>query len=189
MTSPHRSRLCRHGLLASAAAAGVLVACAAVPVAPARAQPSAAGETLPQERALPLALAVEIARAAVETCGRQGAAVAATVVDRSGVLRVALRADRAGPHTAEESRAKAYTALSLRNSTGALAAALDGGGAPGRAGRALAGLPGFLLHGGGVPIVAGDEVIGGLGVGGSGSGEADEACAEAALRSVRDRLR
>ena len=43
--------------------------------------------------------------------------------------------------------------------------------------------------GGGVPIKAGNEVIGGVGVSGAPGGEKDEACANAGLAKVADALK
>ncbi|MNG35333.1 hypothetical protein D3C84_1220410 [compost metagenome] len=45
-------------------------------------------------------------------------------------------------------------------------------------------IPGFLLLAGGMPIKTGDEVIGGIGIGGAPGGHLDQKCAEAALSSV-----
>ena len=49
-------------------------------------------------------------------------------------------------------------------------------------------IPGFLLLGGGVPIKAGNDVIGAVGVGGAPAGNLDEQCAMAALDKVKDSL-
>jgi len=46
----------------------------------------------------------------------------------------------------------------------------------------------ILILGGGMPIEAAGEVIGGIGVGGAPGGEKDEACARAGIDSIRDRL-
>lgn len=70
-----------------------------------------------QERNLPLSLAQDIAQSAVATCAQRGFNVSAAVADRAGVLRALLRADNAGPHTVEASRAKAYTSASARQPT------------------------------------------------------------------------
>jgi uncharacterized protein GlcG (DUF336 family) len=51
------------------------------------------------------------------------------------------------------------------------------GAAKNEAARNLVHIPGFLLLGGGVPVKAGDEVIGAVGVGGAPSGAIDEECA------------
>jgi uncharacterized protein GlcG (DUF336 family) len=41
---------------------------------------------------------------------------------------------------------------------------------------------------GGLPIKVGDETVAGIGVSGAPGGEKDEACAEAGLAKIRDRL-
>src|SRR3954454_18498230 len=66
---------------------------------------------------LPYAVALTIAREAVESCRAKGYAVSAVVVDRDGETVVAIRGDDAAPHTVENARRKAYTALSFRVST------------------------------------------------------------------------
>jgi uncharacterized protein GlcG (DUF336 family) len=45
-----------------------------------------------------------------------------------------------------------------------------------------------LLLGGGLPIQAGNEVIGAIGVGGAPGGNLDEACAQARIDRIKDRL-
>ena len=49
-------------------------------------------------------------------------------------------------------------------------------------------IPGYLLLGGGVPVRAGNEVIGAVGVGGAPGGHLDEQCAMAALEQVKAAL-
>lgn len=138
-----------------------------------------------QERNVSLAAAVAIARGAVEACAARNFAVSATVVDRAGLVRATLRADRAGPHTLESSLRKGYTAASMRTLTSALQQATTEN--PGA--RNLVYLPGVLALGGGVPVRAGDDVIGGVGVGGAPSGQIDEECANAGIERARDLLR
>lgn len=138
-----------------------------------------------QERNVSLAAAVAIAQGAVEACAARNFNVTATVVDRAGIVRASLRADRAGPHTVESSVRKAYTSASMRALTSALQqATIDNPGA-----RNLVHLPGVLPLGGGVPVRAGEEVIGAVGVGGAPSGQIDEECANAGIERARDRLR
>ncbi len=143
--------------------------------------PTVAGAQALQERNMSLAAAQAIAQGAVEACAAKGFNVAAVVVDRAGVVRVMLRADRAGPHTPEAARAKAYTAASLRNATAAVAEAVEKNPMQ----RNLGQIPGFLLLGGGVPARAGDEVIGAVGVGGAPTGQQDDECARAGLEKVQ----
>jgi uncharacterized protein GlcG (DUF336 family) len=138
-----------------------------------------------QERNVSLAAAQAIALGAVEACAARNFNVSATVVDRAGVVRVVLRGDRAGPHTLAASRHKAFTSASARNTTLAMMQAAES--TPGA--RNLVDIPGFLLLGGGVPLRAGDEVVGAVGVGGAPSGAIDEECANAGIEKARDLLR
>jgi uncharacterized protein GlcG (DUF336 family) len=48
---------------------------------------------------------------------------------------------------------------------------------------------GTIALGGGVPIKAGNEVIGAIGVSGAPGGEKDEACANAGIQKVADKLK
>ncbi|GAU81422.1 heme-binding protein [Bosea sp. BIWAKO-01] len=147
--------------------------------------PAAAGAQVLQERNMPLAIAQELAQATVEACAAKNFNVTATVVDRAGLVRAMLRADRAGPHTVEASRAKAFTSASARNATSAIAEGAE----KNPAARHLASIEGFLLLGGGVPVKVGDEVIGAVGVGGAPGGHLDEECANAGIEKVKAKLR
>src|SRR4051794_5373274 len=66
---------------------------------------------------LSYSIAKMIAETAIESCAAKGYRVSAVVVDRDGEIIVALRGDNASPHTMENARRKAYTALSFRIST------------------------------------------------------------------------
>jgi uncharacterized protein GlcG (DUF336 family) len=136
------------------------------------------------ERNLSLELATQIAAASVAACQDKGYAVTATVVDRAASVRAVHRADQAGPHTLEASRAKAYTSASAKNTTLAMMETAQKNPAAAN----LIHIPGFLLLGGGVPIKAGNDVIGAVGIGGAPSGLLDEQCAMAALDKVKDAL-
>jgi len=137
------------------------------------------------ERNISLELAGQIAAAGVAACAEKGYAVAVTVVDRAGVVKAVHRADNAGPHTLGSSQQKAYTAASAKNST--LAMMENAQKNPGAAN--LVYLPGFLLLGGGLPIKAGNDVIGGVGIGGAPGGHLDDQCAQAALDKVKEQLK
>lgn len=63
---------------------------------------------------LPYAVALTIAKGAVEACADKGYAESAVVVDRDGETIVSIRGDNASPHTMENARRKAYTAMSFR---------------------------------------------------------------------------
>ena len=137
------------------------------------------------ERNMSLELANQIAASAVSTCATNGYAVSATVVDRAGTVRAVQRADNAGPHTLDASRAKAFTSASAKNATLAIMEISQKN--PGAAN--LVNIPGYLLLGGGVPVKVGNEVIGAVGVGGAPAGNLDEQCALAAIDHVKEWLK
>lgn len=129
------------------------------------------------ESNLSMADAQKLATATVAACQAKGYNVSAAVVDRAGLLKAFARADNAGPHTIEASRAKAYTAASAKTPTLAMLENTQKN--PGAA--TLTDIPGFLVLGGGVPIKAGNGVIGAIGVAGAPGGHLDAQCAEAVL--------
>ena len=164
------------------AAATALVLAAGAQAQTAAAAPAAPGVLV--QRNLSLAAANQIATAAVAACAASGYAVSATVVDRAGVVRAVQRADNAGPHTLGSSERKAWTSASAKAPTQAIME----GAQKNAAAANLVNIPGYLLLGGGVPVKAGDEVIGGVGVGGAPGGHLDEQCANAALEQVKGLL-
>lgn len=147
---------------------------------------SVKAQGLPTEKVLPLSLATEAAEAALAACEKQGYRVSVAVVDRSGLVRVQIRGDGAGPHTLDSSNRKAYTAASLGRPTGDLVKAISGN----PANEGLRNMnEKILILAGGLPVKAGDDVVGGIGVGGAPGGEKDEACAQGGLDKIKDRLK
>jgi uncharacterized protein GlcG (DUF336 family) len=142
-----------------------------------------AAQGLVMQRNLSLAMAKTIAEATVTECKSKGFSTAAAVVDRAGQVLVILRDEQATAQTAEMARRKAYTARMFRISTlefqkrtsdPTLAAQRD--------------VADILALGGGVPIQAGSDTIGGVGSSGS-SQEMDDACAKAGIAKVADLLK
>ena len=129
---------------------------------------------------LSLAAANKLANAAMAACQAQGRHIAVSVLDHSGNIVAVQRADGVGPHNTEASRRKAYTALSTKNDTQALAVAARGN--PDIAN--LTTLPELLLLGGGLPLLAQGQVVGAIGVAGGGGALQDRACAHAALATI-----
>jgi uncharacterized protein GlcG (DUF336 family) len=162
---------------------GLAVLLAAASLA-AQAQTPAPAAAVRAEKNISLELANEIAGAAVAACAANGYAVAATVVDRAGVVRAVQRANNAGAHTLAASERKAWTSASAKAPT--LAMMENAQKNPAAAN--LVDIPGFLLLGGGVPVKAGSEVIGAVGVGGAPGGHLDEQCANAALERIKGQL-
>lgn len=137
---------------------------------------AAQAEALSQ-KSLSLAEANQLATAAVQACSAQNYQVSVTVVDRAGIVKAVQRTDNAGPHTVKASEMKAYTALSTKNPSGkVMESAQSNAGA-----QNMRDVPGFLLLAGGLPVKAGDEVIGAIGIGGAPGGHLDEACAQKAI--------
>jgi uncharacterized protein GlcG (DUF336 family) len=166
------SKGARQGWFAALAWAGLM---AAATTSGARSDP------LPTRAYLPVQLAQRAAVAAMEKCEADGYRVSAAVVDDAGLLKAQVRADGAGPHTLDSSRRKAYTAASLREATGRLAALV----AQRPALQSLRDMnASILILGGGFPIEIQGQVVGAIGVGGAPGDKLDEACARAGLRAI-----
>jgi uncharacterized protein GlcG (DUF336 family) len=142
-----------------------------------------AGAALIMHKDLPLTVAKTIAEEAVTACAAKTYAVSAVVVDRDGETIVEMRGDNAAPHTMENARRKAYTAMSFRQTTAEYAKKLQD---PNSVAHQQVTLPNVIAIPGGVPIKSGDEIVGGIGV--SGSPGVDEDCVNAALDKVKDQL-
>lgn len=150
---------------------------------------AAHAQTLVTERTLSLTAANELALAALEYCRKDGHRVAVTVIDQAGRTKVMLRDDGARPHAVEHSYRKAYTALSYQATSGEYGKRA--------AGNPLSAGPLHLSHittsPGGVPIRAGNTVVGAIGISGSaggagagagGGGAVDEKCAQVGIDRI-----
>ncbi|WP_409316441.1 GlcG/HbpS family heme-binding protein [Pseudomonas sp. KCJK9016] len=127
-----------------------------------------AAPELPRHADLDLKTARLLADAALENCTGT-----VSVLDRGGNLLVTLRGDGIGPHNTAASQRKAYTALSTKTPTRLFAERARSN--PETAN--LNTLDELLLLGGGIPLFAEKELVGAMGVAGSGGGEQDETCA------------
>jgi uncharacterized protein GlcG (DUF336 family) len=123
---------------------------------------------------LSLAAALTIATTAADLCKCQGYTVSVTVVGRNGEVILQMRGDNAPPHTMENSFRKAYSARTFRVPSGELVQRVkDNPTAP------FVHLSNVVAAQGALPIKAGDDVIGAVGVSGAPGGEKDEVCAKA----------
>jgi uncharacterized protein GlcG (DUF336 family) len=154
---------------------------AAVPLVVMLAAPASA--QLLQRKDMSYAMALTIAQGALEDCKAKGYPVSVVVVDRGGANMVALRADGAGPHTTENARRKAYTALTFKMTTEEFAKRMQ----TEHVRQQQATLPGVIGIPGGVPVKVGNDVIAGVGL--SGSPGVDEPCVQAGLAKVADQLK
>ena len=142
-----------------------------------------AGAALIMHRDLPLSVAKTLAEATVAACAAKTYAVSAVVVDRDGETIVEMRGDNAAPHTMENARRKAYTAMTFRQPTADYAKKLQD---PNSVAHQQVTLPNVIAIPGGQPIKVGNEVVGGVGA--SGSPGVDDDCVNAGLEAVKDQL-
>lgn len=143
----------------------------------------ASAQGLVTQRNLSLGMAKTIAEATIGECKAKGFHTAAAVVDRAGQVLVILRDEQATATTAEMARRKAFTARVFRSTTlDFQKRTMD------PAFAAQRNVADILALGGGVPIMVGNEIIGGAGSSGS-SQEQDDACAKAGVAKVADLLR
>jgi uncharacterized protein GlcG (DUF336 family) len=145
----------------------------------------AGAQELPTQKLLPLALAQEAAFAAVSSCAANGFRESVAVVDADGVVRVTMRGDGAGAHTLNSAFRKAYTAATFGRPTSAWADAITKNPDVG----AMQHIDNILMAGGGLPIRVGGELIGSIGAAGAPGFDKDEACAQAGIDKIKDRLR
>jgi uncharacterized protein GlcG (DUF336 family) len=146
--------------------------------------PAYAQDALIAHKAMSPEVALELAQAALADCRKRGYQVAVSVVDRFGVPQVMLRDRFAGPHTPPTATGKAWTAVTFRTNTTELVALTQ----PGMPQAGLRGLPGAVVLGGGMTVQAGGSLVGAIGVSGAPGGDADDACAEAGIEAIRDKI-
>ena len=135
-------------------------------------------QSLVSERSISLNAALELATASLERCRADGYKVTITVLNRHARTAVVLSDDGVNPHTVENSMRKAYTAFTTRAPT------LEMGK------RTQPNLSGFMLLDritvieGGLPIFAGKELVGAIGISGAPGGEKDAACAQTGIDKI-----
>jgi uncharacterized protein GlcG (DUF336 family) len=134
------------------------------------------------EKALSLDMAMDLARGALEKCRADGYRTTVAVIDAAGNLKLSVRDDGTSPHTVEVARKKAYTALIYRRPSIETAKAWATQVPP-------PSIEGTIALGGGMPIRAGDQVVGSLGVSGAPGQDKDEACANAGIAAIAARLK
>ena len=138
-----------------------------------------------QTHRIPMTLAAEAASEAVAACAKQGYRETADVVDADGATIVEMRGDGAGIHTLDSAHYKAYTSVTFKNDTMALAERAKSDNVFVQ----LSKLPHIMFVGGGLAIKLGDETIGAIGASGAPGAKLDDDCARAGLDKIRDRLR
>jgi uncharacterized protein GlcG (DUF336 family) len=135
------------------------------------------------QKNITLALAQTIANAAIAQCRSMGYKISVTVVDREGLALVMMRDDGAGLSTPEGSDRKAYTARAFSQPSADFVKRLQD--RPDTVGSRH--YTRILALGGGLPIKAGGEIVGAVGV--SGTPGKDDECSQAGIDKVADQLK
>ena len=143
-----------------------------------------AGAQLLSHKDLSASIAMTIAEATIATCKANGYSVSVTVVGRNGEVIVQVRGDNTNPHTMENSFRKAYTARTTRAPSGKMAERVKANPTLG-----FIHLSNIIANQSALPVMLGNEVIGGAGASGAPGGEKDEVCIKAGLDKVADQLK
>jgi uncharacterized protein GlcG (DUF336 family) len=162
-------RLVSLAVLASASMLAIGPACAQAPLT---------------EKNVSMAMSMAIIQGALDQCTKDGYKVSVVIVDHGGNVAASVRGDGTGPHTMDFARMKAYTART-RNQTSLQTMKL----LEDPANAFIRQIPNVVGVGGGVPIRAGTETIGAVGVSGAPGGEKDEVCANAGIATVEAALK
>ncbi|WP_374384879.1 heme-binding protein [Dongia sp.] len=138
---------------------------------------------------LSLDLAMEAAAEAARACAAKGWPVSVSVVDAAGNVKLQAKGDHSTIHTKDSSFRKAYTLVTFGplfgfDRLGIWVEKLKSN--PYAA--SYASLPNIFLLPGAVAVKIDGEMVAAIGVGGAPGGEKDEACAEAGLEKIKDRL-
>ena len=129
-----------------------------------------------------LDLATDLATEAISECRKKGYQVSVVVVDRNGLLRVAMRDDLAPRFTLQISEEKANLAVMAGTSSADFRNRRDDIRAE------MNHLDGIIVMEGALEIVAGGARLGAIGVSGAPGGDIDQACAQKALNKYAERL-
>ena len=158
----------------------LLVLPVAIALAPSLANANA--DALITERTISLSAALEMATTSLDRCRADGYKVTITVLNRHARTAVVLSEDGANPHTVENSMRKAYTAFTTR------APSVEMGKRPPALLSGLLLLDKVTMIEGGLPIFAGKELVGSIGISGAPGGEKDAACAQAGIDKIAKKL-
>jgi len=133
-------------------------------------------------RTIGMELARDIASESIVACRKKGYNVSAVVVDRNGLIQVALRDDLASRFTLQIAEEKANSVILSGMNSGAFRQARED------IRPELNHMDGIIIMQGGLPIEVAGSKIGAVGVSGAPGGEKDELCAQQALDVVNERI-
>jgi uncharacterized protein GlcG (DUF336 family) len=157
-----------------------------------------AGLPPPPADEMPLAVAIEWAQTAIAACKEQGFNVTAAYMNREYGLKLVMRADGANAITTDFARRKAYTVIKTGMSSGDYAASIgftpDKKLSPPEPGQPFAAPPGnpdtnLIVLAGGQPVKVAGKITGAVAVSGAFGPGVDDACVEAGLARIADKLK
>ncbi len=156
-----------------------LILCTGIIIGPF--QPLYASDSLTVQT-IGMELARDIANESVKACRKKGYQVSAVVVDRNGLLQVALRDDLASRFTLQIAEEKANSVIlsginsgEFRQSRGDIRPELNH-------------MDDLIIMQGALPIEIAGSRIGAIGVSGAPGGDKDELCAQQALEVLTERI-
>ena len=135
---------------------------------------------LKTEYVMNLEFANSLASNVMKACQSQTKAAAVVVLDQGGNVMASQRHETVGIHNLIAAQRKAFTAYSSKTST------LDfmRNAQKNPDAQNLNTLPELLLLGGGVPVVYKNQILGAVGVAGSGGSEQDHQCAKTGIENT-----
>ena len=154
---------------------------------------SRAEQGLLTHKALSLDMAMAMAQGSLEKCRSMNYKCAIAVLDATGRTIIAMQDDGAMLHRFDVAHKKAYTALVYRRPSKDVV--------EGWSKKTVGSIPlaegtmpsppieGTIAMGGGLPIKVGNDVIGAIAVSGAPGWPLDEACAQAGLDKIADKLK
>jgi uncharacterized protein GlcG (DUF336 family) len=134
------------------------------------------------EKAVSLDMAEAMVQGALQKCRADNYHVSVHVLDADGQVKASVRDDGASEVNYDVNSRKAFTALTYRRPSADMEKQWTSM-SPARI------IPETFGVAGGLPVKAGEETIGAIGVGGAPGGDKDEACAAAGLAKVADKLK
>jgi uncharacterized protein GlcG (DUF336 family) len=130
---------------------------------------------------VPCAVSRRLVDAAVSEAAAMSVPVTVVIVDESGVLKEMCRMNGAPMVSVQTAMSKAYAAAAIGMAPDEFYAAIE---ADPAAVASFAARPGMALIAGGLPLLAGGQAAGAIGVAGAMTGADDRRIAEAAITAV-----
>ena len=133
-------------------------------------------------KTITMELARDIADESIKACRKLGYQVSAVVVDRNGLIQVALRDDVATRFTLQIAEEKANSVILSGINSGEFRKSRDD------IRPELNHMKGIIIMQGALPIEIAGSLIGAVGVSGAPGGDLDERCAQQALDKLSERI-